>query len=135
MCMFVSMSIHANRTAYRWHAAIHTLAALHRIPPASVNLSSFGRSSGFYNRQLKTLGMISESQAQAVDIETNVPVGKIPHFDEMVTFFRNPATQPKDRTTLVHGDYKIDNLVYHKTEARVIGILEYVTNDVRNKVA
>ena len=74
---------------------------------------------------MKTLGMISESQAQAVDIESKVPVGKIPHFDEMVSFFKNPKTQPEDRGTLIHGDYKIDNLVYHKTELRVIGILEY----------
>lgn len=111
----------------RWRAAVHTLAALHRVPPASVNLQSYGRPTGFYNRQLKTLGRISESQAQAVDIETNIPVGKIPHFDEMVAFFSDPATQPKDRGTLVHGDYKIDNLVFHKTEPRVIGILEYVS--------
>jgi aminoglycoside phosphotransferase (APT) family kinase protein len=34
--------------------------------------------------------------------------------------------QPKDRTSLIHGDYKIDNLVFHKTEPRVIGILEYI---------
>jgi len=111
----------------RWRAAVHTLAALHRVPPASVNLQSYGRPTGFYNRQLKTLGRISESQAQAVDIETNIPVGKIPHFDEMVAFFSDPATQPKDRGTLVHGDYKIDNLVFHKTEPRVIGILEYIS--------
>lgn len=42
----------------------------------------------------------------------------------MVSFFGDPKTQPKDRVTLIHGDYKIDNLVYHKTEPRVIGILE-----------
>ena len=63
-------------------------------------------------------------QSQAVDIETRVQVGKIPHFDDMVAFFHDPATQPQDRSTLIHGDYKIDNLVYHKTETRVIGILE-----------
>ena len=89
-------------------------------------MSTFGKPSGFYNRQIKTLGTISESQAKAVDIESKVPVGKIPHYDEMVAIFRDPKTQPKDRTSLIHGDYKIDNLVYHKTEARVIGILEYV---------
>ena len=70
--------------------------------------------------------MISESQAQVADVESNMPVGKIPYFDDMVLFFKDPKTQPEDRGTLIHGDYKIDNLVYHKTESRVIGILEYV---------
>lgn len=69
--------------------------------------------------------MISESQAQALDVESKLPVGKIPHFDDMVSFFKNPKTQPSDRGTLIHGDYKIDNLVYHKNESRVIGILEF----------
>lgn len=52
-------------------------------------------------------------------------MGKIPHYDDMVKFFANPALQPKDRGTLVHGDYKIDNVVFHKTEPRVIGILDW----------
>ena len=112
--------------ASRWHDAIRTLGKLHRIDPASVNLAKFGVSSGFYNRQIKTLGTIAESQAQAVDIESKEVVGKIPHWDDLVAFFRDPKTQPRDRATLIHGDYKIDNLVYHKTEPRVIGILEYV---------
>lgn len=108
----------------RWYDAIRTLAKLHRLFPASVGLSDYGRPAGFYDRQLKTLGTISDSQAKAIDIETNKIVGEIPHFDDMVAFFRNPRTQPKDRATLIHGDYKIDNLVYHKREPRVIGILE-----------
>jgi aminoglycoside phosphotransferase (APT) family kinase protein len=110
---------------HRWRAAVLTLASLHSITPASVNLSAFGRPSGFYNRQVKTLSAISLSQSQAVDVETKAPVGKIPHFDNMVAFFSDPSTQPVDRGTLIHGDYKIDNLVYHKTEPRVIGILDW----------
>jgi len=109
---------------YRWHDAVRTLAKLHRIAPSSVGLASFGKPSGFYNRQIKTFSSISSSQAKAVDVETKRPVGKIPHYEDTVDFLRDPKTQPHDRGTLIHGDYKIDNLVYHKTEPRVIGILE-----------
>ncbi|KAL9063022.1 MAG: hypothetical protein Q9157_008472 [Trypethelium eluteriae] len=108
-----------------WRDAIRTLAKFHCVSPKSVNLESFGKPSGFYNRQLATFATISAAQAQAVDVDTKQAVGKIPHFDEMVNFFRNPKTQPKDRSTFIHGDYKIDNLVFHKTEPRVIGILDW----------
>jgi len=108
-----------------WHSAVTTLARFHRVSPTSVNLSSFGKPSGFYNRQIKTFKTISEAQAQTVDVESKKPVGKIPHFDEITEFFIDPKTQPKDRSGFVHGDYKIDNVVFHKTEPRVIGILDW----------
>lgn len=103
---------------------MRTLAKLHRVDPTSIGLSDYGKRAGFYNRQLKTLSTISSSQAQTVDVKTNQAVGDIPHFDQIVAFLQAPETQPKDRGTLVHGDYKIDNLVYHKSEPRIIGILE-----------
>jgi aminoglycoside phosphotransferase (APT) family kinase protein len=62
-----------------------------------------------------------------VDVETRAPVGAIPKMDEMLDFFSNTRMQPRDRGTIIHGDYKIDNLVYHETEPKVIGILEYVS--------
>jgi aminoglycoside phosphotransferase (APT) family kinase protein len=94
------------------------------VNPASVGLTGYGRPSGFYNRQLRTFNAIQDSQSKAKDKDTREEVGKIPHFDEMVEFFGNPKTQPEDRSTLVHGDYKIDNVVFHKTKPYVIGILE-----------
>ena len=87
-------------------------------------MENFGKSSGFYNRQIATWETIIEAQSQAVDIETKEKVGKIEHIDDMLSFFKNPKTQPKDRGNPIHGDYKIDNIVFHKTESRVIGILE-----------
>lgn len=107
-----------------WHDAIRTLAKLHRINPKDVGLETFGKPSGFYDRQIKTFATISEAQSKAVDVETKEPVGKIPHIEEILAFFSDPKRQPKDRGTPVHGDYKIDNLIYHKTEPRVIGIIE-----------
>ncbi|KAL9601121.1 MAG: hypothetical protein Q9219_002720 [cf. Caloplaca sp. 3 TL-2023] len=123
-------SVTAGERHEMWHDAIRVLAKLHQLSPVKTGLSNFGKSSGFYNRQLKTLTAISRLQAEAVDVESKVAVGKIPYFDDMVAFFRDPATQPKDRATLIHGDYKIDNLVYHKTEPRVIGILDWEMSTV-----
>ncbi|KAF1813607.1 APH-domain-containing protein [Eremomyces bilateralis CBS 781.70] len=113
-----------------WHDAIRALAKFHRVSPKSVGLESYGKPSGFYTRQLATFATISEAQAQAIDVETKVPVGKIPHYDDMVAFFSNPKTQPKDRSSFVHGDYKIDNVVFHKTEPRIIGILDWEMSTV-----
>lgn len=74
---------------------------------------------------MKTLGTVSLAQARTVNIGTKIPVGMIPHFDKMVSFFSDQSQQPQDRATLIHGDYKIDNLVFHPTEPRVIGILDW----------
>ena len=107
-----------------WHSAVTTLAKFHRVSPSSVNLASYGKPNGFYNRQLATFKTIQDAQAKAVDVESKEAVGKIPHYDEIVAFFGASETQPQDRSAFVHGDYKIDNVVFHKTEPKVIGILE-----------
>ncbi|KAI5304598.1 hypothetical protein KEM56_006284 [Ascosphaera pollenicola] len=108
-----------------WKAAITTLAKLHRIDPKAIGLEKFGRFGGYYDRQIRTWGMISKAQAAVQDIETEQPVGDIPNLDAMLEFFADQKQQPSDRTTLVHGDFKIDNMIFHPTEARVIGILDW----------
>ena len=113
-----------------WRDAVRTLAKLHRVKPADVGLEKFGKPSGFYNRQIKTFGSLAESQAAAEDKDTGEPVGQLEHFDQFTQFFSDEKKQPKDRGVLYHGDYKIDNLVYHKTEPRVIGILDWEMSTV-----
>lgn len=128
-CMSLSIGslIHNWQCIHRWHDAIRTLAKLHRVDTKSVGLESFGKASGFYNRQIATFGRITDAQAKTKDLETGEEVGQIERVDDMLSFFRDPKTQPKDRGQLIHGDFKIDNLVFHKTEPRVIGILEWAS--------
>lgn len=126
-CEQLLLTSYVSLTGQRWHDAIYTLGKLHRLTPGALTLSDFGKPSGFYSRQIRTLSTISESQARVADVVTNTEVGRIPYFENMVAFFRQPETQPRDRTCLIHGDYKIDNLVFHKTDPRVIGILECVS--------
>ena len=113
----------AERTAM-WRDAVETLARFHAVDKKAVGLESFGRPSGFYERQINTWSTICKSQEVIEDVESGEKVGRLPHFDELMRFFSDESGRPKDMATLVHGDYKIDNLVFHKTEPRVIGILE-----------
>ena len=114
----------SNRELIRWEAAIRTLATLHSITPSSIGLSTFGKPSDFYPRQLKTWSTICEAQSAVRDVDSGKPVGPLPRMEDLVGYFADGKKQPVDRCTLVHGDFKIDNLVFHKTEPRVIGILE-----------
>lgn len=123
-----------DRTAM-WRDAVRTLAKLHRIRPADVGLESFGKPTGFYNRQIKTFTTLAESQAAAKDKDTGEAVGQLPHFEGFVDFFSKQESQPEDRGVLVHGDYKIDNLVFHKTQPRVIGILDWEMSTVGHPLA
>jgi aminoglycoside phosphotransferase (APT) family kinase protein len=107
-----------------WHDAVRTLAKLHRVKPADVGLEGFGKSSGFYERQVRTFTGLAEAQGRTKDVETGEEVGDVPRMAELVRFFSDAKGRPKDRGTPIHGDYKIDNLVFHKSEPRVIGILE-----------
>jgi aminoglycoside phosphotransferase (APT) family kinase protein len=108
-----------------WADAVRTLAKLHRIDPRSVGLENFGKPTGFYSRQVATWRAVCDAQAAVRDVDTREAVGPLPHFAELMAFFADESQQPADRGTLIHGDFKIDNLVFHKTEPRVIGILEY----------
>ncbi|KAB5530320.1 kinase-like domain-containing protein [Coniochaeta sp. 2T2.1] len=108
-----------------WNEAVRTLALLHSVDPDSVGLGNFGKRNGFYNRQIQTWSTICAAQAGTKDVDSGEPVGVLPHFEETIRFFADEKRQPLDRGTLIHGDYKIDNLVFHKTEPRVIGILDW----------
>ncbi|KAH6854604.1 kinase-like domain-containing protein, partial [Chaetomium sp. MPI-CAGE-AT-0009] len=108
-----------------WADAVRTLAKLHRIDPRSIGMENFGKPTGFYNRQIATWRSVCDAQAAVRDVETRETVGPLPHFADLMAFFSDERQQPADRGTLIHGDFKIDNLVFHKTEPRVIGILDW----------
>ena len=112
--------------ACSWLAAVRALAALSSLDPAAIGLSSFAPNTPYFPRQIKSLTRVSLAQAQAVDIETGKQTGKIPLFDELVAWYQKHL--PDERKTglrVVHGDYKLDNLIFHPTENRVIGILDW----------
>ena len=113
-------------TSHSWHAAVEALARLSVIDPASIGLSNFGPSTPYFPRQIKSLSRVSLAQAEAVDVESGKKTSKIPRFDEMMAWYNSHLPdESKTGLRIVHGDYKLDNMVFHPTENRVIGILDW----------
>lgn len=105
---------------------MRALAALSSLDPVALGLSSFAPRTPYFPRQIKSLTRVSLAQAEAVDVETGKKTGKIPRFDEVVAWYkRHLPDERKTGSRIVHGDYKLDNLVFHPTESRVIGILDW----------
>ncbi|KAF9408453.1 hypothetical protein BGZ76_005868, partial [Entomortierella beljakovae] len=105
-----------------WASAIETLAKLHKVDHVAIGLENYGKPTGFYRRQITSLSKVAAAQAAAKDPEGQT-IGPIPGIEELTAWFMK--NEVKDSTSIVHGDYKIDNLVFHPTEPRVIGILDW----------
>lgn len=82
-----------------------TLAALHDVDPEAVGLGDLGRHEGYIERQLKRWrGQYDQMQVEGVEIDHDGLVARVS--DELAR--RIPKQQ---RTSVVHGDYRMDNVV------------------------
>lgn len=97
-----------------FEAMAQTLADLHEVDIDAVGLSDFGKQGGFITRQIKRWSRQYED-------------GKfrdIPEIPRLADWLR--ANQPEaDTTTIVHGDYRLGNLILHPEKPEIIGVLDW----------
>ena len=107
-------------------SAVRSLAALASLDPFQLGLGNFGPTTDYFPRQIKSLTRVSVAQSKAVDVETGEAIGNIPCFEELVDWYqKHLPDEKKIGLRIVHGDYKIDNMIFHPTENRVIGVLDW----------
>jgi aminoglycoside phosphotransferase (APT) family kinase protein len=95
-----------------------TLAALHDVDPDAVGLGDLGRREGYIERQLKRWrGQYDQMQVEGVESDHDGLVTRVS--DELAR--RIPAQQ---RTSVVHGDYRMDNVVL-RDDGSVRAVLDW----------
>ena len=100
------------------------IAALHKADIAAIGLSDFGKPGNYFARQIGRWS--KQYQASATE--------KIPAMDQLIAWL--PANIPiGDETSVVHGDYRMDNLIFHPTEPRVLAILDWELSTLGHPLA
>jgi len=97
-----------------YFAMADTLATLHAVDWRGVGLADFGRPGAYFERQLRRWGQ----QWELSRIRPN------PAIDALLEWL--PAhIPPGDEMALTHGDFKLNNLLFHPTEPRVVAVLDW----------
>src|SRR5437868_5811822 len=100
------------------------IAALHSVDYEAVGLGDFGRPGNYMGRQIARWSR----QYRASETEA------IAAMDALIDWL--PQHLPEEgAAAIVHGDYRMDNLVFHKTEPRVIGILDWELSTIGDPLA
>ena len=91
-----------------------TLAALHAVDYTKVGLADYGRAGGYMGRQVKRWSQQYESSK----------TDDIAEMDRLMAWL--PANMPDDsETTVVHGDFRLENLIVHPSEPRIVAVLDW----------
>ncbi len=100
------------------------IARLHGIDYARIGLSDYGRPGNYAMRQIDRW----TKQYRASETET------IAAMDRLIEWL--PQNAPaEEETTLIHGDFRIDNLIFHPTEPRVVAVLDWELSTLGNPLA
>jgi len=100
------------------------IAALHTVDYETVGLGDFGRPGNYMGRQ------IARWSRQYRASET----GTIAAMDRLIDWLPLHIP-PESAPSIVHGDYRMDNLVFHRTEPRVIGVLDWELSTIGDPLA
>lgn len=100
------------------------IAALHRVDYATVGLADYGKPGSYFARQIDRWS----KQYRASETE------KIEAMDQLIAWLASNIP-PGDETAIVHGDYRLDNVVFHPTEPRILAVLDWELSTLGHPLA
>lgn len=100
------------------------IAQLHTIDYAAIGLADYGKPGNYFARQIDRWS----KQYKASETET------IEAMDHLIEWLPRNIPQGDD-TSIVHGDYRLDNMIFHPTEPRVLAVLDWELSTLGHPLA
>ncbi|OAN52667.1 phosphotransferase [Sphingobium sp. TCM1] len=102
-----------------------TIAALHKVDYKAVGLEDYGRPGSYFERQIARW-----SKQYLADEEA----GRNPHMDRLIEWL--PTAIPVgEEVSVVHGDFRSDNMIFHPSEPRITAVLDWELSTLGHPLA
>ncbi len=104
------------------------IAALHTVDIAAAGLTGYGKPGNYFERQIGRWG----KQYLASITE---PIEAMDRLMEWLPAHMPASAKDESQVSIVHGDYRLDNLVFHPTEPRVLAVLDWELSTLGHPLA
>ena len=104
------------------------IAALHQVKFAERGLSDYGKPGNYFERQI---GRWSRQYVASITTP-------IPEMDQLMVWLPGnipSSARDESMTTIVHGDFRLDNMMFHPTEPRVLAVLDWELSTLGHPLA
>lgn len=91
------------------------LAAVHSVDVEAVGLGDYGKPGNYFERQVGRW----TGQYRATETDS------IPEMDQVIKWLSDNTPADDGRVSLVHGDFRLDNMIFHPTEPRVLALVDW----------
>jgi aminoglycoside phosphotransferase (APT) family kinase protein len=106
--------MHRDERAAIYDELNRVIARLHTVDYAAIGLADYGKPGNYFARQIERW----TKQYQASRTET------IEAMDRLIDWLPRHIP-PGDDTAIVHGDFRLDNMIFHPTEPRILAVLDW----------
>jgi aminoglycoside phosphotransferase (APT) family kinase protein len=104
------------------------IAALHLVDPAVVGLADYGKPGNYFERQI---GRWSKQYVASI----TEPIPAMYHLMAWLPAAMPASARDESQVSIVHGDYRLDNMIFHPTEPRVLAVLDWELSTLGHPLA
>ena len=118
-------SLHVEARGAVYDALIDTMAALHEVDVDAVGLADYGRAGNYFARQID----VWTKQYRAAQTD------ELDAMQALVDWLPAHCPAEAGKPSLVHGDFRIDNLIFHRGEPKVRALLDWELSTLGHPLA